>query len=172
MYCDWSILSIPSTSFCIFLLYRTDPQVEVQIRILLKEAAIKVVFLVKSKYQVLAEIRFLCVCAFFSRIFVREFFSQQIQIVYTASFQSFCNKSGSVGRPTNPLNSSMRSILWETIVWIYNLTVMIVSQKIKSFLYKQKLVNNCIIPSTHAERKITIRSHKHSFTPYPSLSPY
>ncbi len=26
--------------FCIFLLYRTDPQVEVQIRILLKEAAI------------------------------------------------------------------------------------------------------------------------------------
>ncbi len=24
----------------------------------------------------------------------------------------------------------------------------------------------------HAERKITIRSYKHSFTPYPSLSPY
>jgi hypothetical protein len=33
-------------------------------------------------------------------------------------------------------------------------------------------VNNRSIPSTHAERKITIRSHKHSFTPYPSLSPY
>ncbi len=33
-------------------------------------------------------------------------------------------------------------------------------------------MNNCIIPSTHAERKITIHSHKHSFTPYPSLSPY
>jgi hypothetical protein len=33
-------------------------------------------------------------------------------------------------------------------------------------------VNNCIIPSTHAERKITVRSHKHSFTPHPSLSPY
>jgi hypothetical protein len=33
-------------------------------------------------------------------------------------------------------------------------------------------VNNCSIPSTHAERKITVRSHKHSFTPYPSLSPY
>jgi hypothetical protein len=32
-------------------------------------------------------------------------------------------------------------------------------------------VNNCSIPSTHAERKITVRSHKHSFTPYPSLSP-
>ncbi len=31
---------------------------------------------------------------------------------------------------------------------------------------------NRIIPSTHAERKITVRSHKHSFTPYPSLSPY
>jgi hypothetical protein len=33
-------------------------------------------------------------------------------------------------------------------------------------------VNNRSIPSTHAERKITVRSHKHSFTPYPSLSPY
>ncbi len=33
-------------------------------------------------------------------------------------------------------------------------------------------MNNCSIPSTHAERKITVHSHKHSFTPYPSLSPY
>ncbi len=33
-------------------------------------------------------------------------------------------------------------------------------------------MNNCSIPSMHTERKITIRSHKHSFTPYPSLSPY
>jgi hypothetical protein len=33
-------------------------------------------------------------------------------------------------------------------------------------------VNNHSIPSTHAERKITVRSHKHSFTPYPTLSPY
>ncbi len=33
-------------------------------------------------------------------------------------------------------------------------------------------MNNCIIPSMHAERKITLHSHKHSFTPYPSLSPY
>ncbi len=28
------------------------------------------------------------------------------------------------------------------------------------------------IPSTHAETKITIHSHKNSFTPYRSLSPY
>ncbi len=28
------------------------------------------------------------------------------------------------------------------------------------------------IPSMHTERKITIHSHKHSFTPYPSLSSY
>ncbi len=27
-------------------------------------------------------------------------------------------------------------------------------------------MNNCSIPSMHAERKITVRSHKHSFTPY------
>ncbi len=33
-------------------------------------------------------------------------------------------------------------------------------------------MNNHSIPSTHAEMKITISSHKHSFTPYPSLSPY
>jgi hypothetical protein len=33
-------------------------------------------------------------------------------------------------------------------------------------------VNNLIIPSTHAERNITVCSHKHSITPYPSLSPY
>ncbi len=33
-------------------------------------------------------------------------------------------------------------------------------------------MDNCSIPSMHAKRKITIRSHKHSFTLYPSLSPY
>ncbi len=33
-------------------------------------------------------------------------------------------------------------------------------------------MNNCIIPSMHAESKITVRSHKHSFTPNPSLSHY
>ncbi len=33
-------------------------------------------------------------------------------------------------------------------------------------------MNNRIIPSMHAEGKITVHSHKHSFTPYPSLSPY
>ncbi len=33
-------------------------------------------------------------------------------------------------------------------------------------------MNNRSIPSTHTERKITLCSHKHSFTPYPSLNPY
>ncbi len=45
-------------------------------------------------------------------------------------------------------------------------------RNIKNFLCKQKIVNNYSIHSMHAERKITVRSHKHSFTPYPSLSPY
>ncbi len=45
-------------------------------------------------------------------------------------------------------------------------------KNIKSFLCKQKIVNTCSIPSTHADRKITVCSHRHSFTPYPSLSPY
>jgi hypothetical protein len=33
-------------------------------------------------------------------------------------------------------------------------------------------VNNRSIPSTHTERKITVCSHKHSFTQYHSLSTY
>ncbi len=33
-------------------------------------------------------------------------------------------------------------------------------------------MNNRSIPSTHTERKITELSYYHSFTPYPSLSPY
>jgi hypothetical protein len=33
-------------------------------------------------------------------------------------------------------------------------------------------VNNHSIPSIYAERKITVCSDKHSFTPYPSLSSY
>ena len=45
-------------------------------------------------------------------------------------------------------------------------------KNIKNFLCKQKLVNNRSIPSTQGERKVTICSHKHSFTPYPSCSPY
>ncbi len=45
-------------------------------------------------------------------------------------------------------------------------------KNIKNFLCKWKLVNNCSIPSTCTERKITVCSHKHSFTPHPSLSPY
>jgi hypothetical protein len=45
-------------------------------------------------------------------------------------------------------------------------------KNIKNFNWKLKLLNNHSISSTHAERKITVRSHKHSFTPYPSLSPY
>jgi hypothetical protein len=45
-------------------------------------------------------------------------------------------------------------------------------KNIESFLCKQKLVNNRSIPSMHIKRKNIVRSHKHSFTPYPSLSPY
>ncbi len=45
-------------------------------------------------------------------------------------------------------------------------------KNIESFLCKQTLVNNRSIPSTHAERKNTVHSHKHSFTLCPSLGPY
>ncbi len=46
------------------------------------------------------------------------------------------------------------------------------SKKIENFLCKWKLENNCSIPSTHAEKQINDLSVKHSFTLYPSLSPY
>ncbi len=45
-------------------------------------------------------------------------------------------------------------------------------KNIKNFLCKYNILNNHIIPSTHVERKITVCSHKHSFTLYPCLSPY
>ncbi len=45
-------------------------------------------------------------------------------------------------------------------------------KNIENFLCKSKFVNDRSIPSTHAERKISVCSHKHSFIPYPSLSPY
>ena len=54
----------------------------------------------------------------------------------------------------------------------YNLTVTIISQKYPELYLQVKLVNNCSIPSTHTERQTTDLSVKHSFTLYPSLSPY
>ncbi len=45
-------------------------------------------------------------------------------------------------------------------------------KNIENFLCKKKFLNNCRIPSMHAERKIIVCSHKHSCTPYPFLSPY
>ncbi len=63
---------------------------------------------------------------------------------------------------------------WREIVFgvsIYRPTVTIVSQKYRELSLQVDLVNNHSIPSTHAERKITVRSYKHSFTPYSSLSP-
>jgi hypothetical protein len=61
-------------------------------------------------------------------LFKTSFFSES-KLCTRPLFSHFCNKSGSVGGPTNPLNSSVGSILWERIVWIYNLKVTIVSQK-------------------------------------------
>ncbi len=46
------------------------------------------------------------------------------------------------------------------------------SKNIKNFLCKWKLENNRSNPSMHAKRQITNVSLKHSFTLYPSLSPY
>jgi hypothetical protein len=39
-------------------------------------------------------------------------------------------------------------------------------------LQSYRIVNNCSIPLMHAERKIIVCSHKHSFIPNPTLSPY
>ncbi len=79
---------------------------------------------------------------------------------------------------------------WIIVVFLqrYSLTIMIVSQKywdllqpysndcfsknIKNFLCEWKLENNRSIPLMHVKRQITDLSVKHSFTLYPSLSPY
>jgi hypothetical protein len=45
-------------------------------------------------------------------------------------------------------------------------------KNIENFLCKEKIANNNSILSMHTERKITVCSCKHSFTPYPSLRPY
>ncbi len=46
------------------------------------------------------------------------------------------------------------------------------SKTFENFLCKWKLENNHGIPSTHAKRQITNLAVKHSFTLYPTLSPY
>jgi hypothetical protein len=143
--------------FCIFLLYRTDPQVEVQIRIFFKEAAIKskmwtpaitlwfpkhrfkenfylgffikekyfasqVVFLVKSKHWMLAKIWFLCVCAFFSRIFVQKFFFCKSRLYTRPLFSHFvkiwigwpANRSFEFLRGVNPVGDDCMDLQPDT----------------------------------------------------------
>ncbi len=194
--------------FCIFLLHCIDPQVEVQIRILLKEAAIvskmqtpaitlwfpehrfkeyfyfgffikekqfasQDVFLVKSKHWVLAKNLSFCVFVLCLAGFLFESF--------------FFSKSRLCTRPLfSHFVSNLDQLACQLILWIHlwgqscgrqlyestTLQSRLFLKNIKSFFYKLKWVNSCIIPSMHAERKITVCSHKHSFTPYPSLSPY
>ncbi len=48
----------------------------------------------------------------------------------------------------------------------YRLTVTIISQKYWELSLQIEISENRSIPSMHAKRKITICSHKHSFTPY------
>jgi hypothetical protein len=72
-------------------------------------------------------------------------------------------------RADSQVEVQIRILLKDNIVLLQSRSSL---KNIKSFLCKKKLVNNPSIPSTHAERKITVRSHKHSFTPYPPLSPY
>ncbi len=81
------------------------------------------------------------------------------------------NRSFEFLRAVNPVEDDCFDVLVYVSVYIV-LQSRWFLKNIENFLFKWKLVNNHSIPLTHAERKISIGSHKHSFTPYPSLSPY
>jgi hypothetical protein len=53
-------------------------------------------------YWLPAVIHFFVLLCFFSWVSPPEFCFWRVQIVYKASLLCFCEKSGSVGRPTNP----------------------------------------------------------------------
>ncbi len=181
--------------FCIFLLYCADSQVEVQIRILLKDKYRKSCQKCKhchSHFDFLNN-------AYWVSLFWRNNLLAKICFSWDPNFRllriSFlycidlhpCNhyRFWKISRPFCASRN-----WWIIVVFIQSnsLTITIVSQKYwdilqpysrdrfsknnENFLCKWKLENNCSIPSTHVERKITGHSHKHSLTLYPSLSPY
>ncbi len=58
------------------------------------------------------------------------------------------------------------------IVYNYSLTVTIISYKYQELSMEEEICEKSQYSSTHNERKITNLSGKHSFTLYPSVSPY
>ncbi len=132
----------------------------------------QVVFLVKSKHWVLAEIWFLCVCDFLAGFLFKSSFFSKFRLCTRPLLSHFeTNLDQLAGQPILWIppwsQSCARQLYGYTTLQSQSLL-----NNIERSLCKNKLVNNRIIPSTHAERKITVHSHKHSFTPYPSLSSY
>ncbi len=128
-----------------------------------KQLSSQNIFLVKSK---------LSITTYLFLVFYKSTFLQSQS--FLKNIEIFLKKQKSTNNCSVP--SRQQSQIYDTfsknIETFSNLSVAIVSQKYRNFLCKQKTVNNRIIPSTHAVRKITILSDDHSFTLHPSLSPY
>ncbi len=96
--------------FCIFFLYRTDPQVEVQIRILLKDKYVKSCQNANTGNHTLTS----------STQFLRK---------NLIGFLNFTKTTHQPRYVSHEIQSFYYCISLSCIVWIYNLTVTILSQK-------------------------------------------
>ncbi len=110
--------------FCTFLFYRADPQVEVQIRILLKD-----------KYRKSSQNANTGNHTLISQIMLIGFFISEKQL---ASQNMFLARSEVEVRliPTynsHAIQNFYYCVSLSCIVWIYNLTILIVSQKYREF---------------------------------------
>ncbi len=178
--------------FCIFLLYRAVPQFEVQIGILLKDKYRKSsqnantsetlwfpeqcllsllilekqpaspnMFLIRSKLSIT------------TYLFLVLYRSTSLQsLLFLKSIETFlCKKklANNCSIPCNSLIIKMVSQQYQDLLQPYNHNRF--SKILRTFCASRKIVNNRSIPSIDAEKKIAY-SHKHSFTPYPSLNPY
>ncbi len=170
----------------------TDPQVEVHIRILLKEAAIVTKMWTPAITLWFPEHRFKE--NFYSGFFIKEkqFASQVVfpvkskhwvlakihvfglflaGLLFESSFFSesrLCTWPLFIHVIINLDWLAIQLILWippwgqSCARWLYG--------SLQSWSFLKNIIRS--IPSIHAKRKITVRSQKYSFTPHPSVSPY
>jgi hypothetical protein len=105
--------------FCIFLLYRTDPQIEIQIRILLKDKHVKLCQNANTGNHTMIS------CT----QFLRKFFIGFLYFIETTCEPRYISH-------VHEIQIFDYCVSLSCIVWIYNLTVTIVSQKYRE-LYVQ-----------------------------------
>ncbi len=122
--------------FCIFFLYCTDPQVEVQIRIILKDKYVKLCQNANTGNHTMIS------CTQFLRKFFLVFFILQKQLTNQGIFL---------------MRSELSITVYLSLASYGSTTLQSQSflQNLKKFLCKYKIVNKRSIPSMHAKRKFT-----------------